>query len=468
MSTAVRATSTKPLLKEFGAAKRDSLIPILQKVQEAQGYLSEEAIAEIGRHLKLPASKVYGVATFYNQFRFTPKGKYHVMVCRGTACHVKGSLKLLEMVTRTLEGRAGPDHPRRAVQPGGRRVHGRLRSGAGDERQRRVLRQGDAEEARQDHRRVPREGAMPMSAPETNGRRPLLGRAGRAERRSCWPSCSRPAAVRQGGRRQQGAHRGAAPREARQAGHLHRHRHLRPRRRRGQDPGRRPRATSPSTKIDAEVVEVGCIGMCSDEPMLDVQLPGQGARQLPQVTAEQGARRCWTRCSAGQVDRQSWLLGPVPRGEGRGAGRRCRTSTSIRSSPRSCAGCSPTPASSIPVNIDEYIARGGYSALRADPAHHDAGGGLRRGHQGRACAAAAAAASPPARSGSSRASATGDQKYLICNADEGDPGRVHGPRRRRERSRTACSRAWSSRPTPSAPARRTSTSAPSTRWRSSG
>jgi NADH:ubiquinone oxidoreductase 24 kD subunit len=107
MTIAVRATSTKPLLEEFGAAKRDSLIPILQKVQEAHGYLSEEAIAEIGRHLKLPASKVYGVATFYNQFRFTPKGKYHVMLCRGTACHVKGSIKLLDAVTRTLKLQPG-------------------------------------------------------------------------------------------------------------------------------------------------------------------------------------------------------------------------------------------------------------------------------------------------------------------------------------------------------------------------
>ena len=107
MTTATRATSTKPLLEEFGAAKRDSLIPILQKAQEAHGYLSEEAIAEIGRHLKLPASKVYGVATFYNQFRFTPKGKYHIMLCRGTACHVKGSIKLLDAVTRTLKLQAG-------------------------------------------------------------------------------------------------------------------------------------------------------------------------------------------------------------------------------------------------------------------------------------------------------------------------------------------------------------------------
>jgi NADH-quinone oxidoreductase subunit E len=107
MTTAARATSTKPLLEAYGSAKRDSLIPILQRAQEVHGYLSEEAIAEIGRHLKLPASKVYGVATFYNQFRFAPKGKYHIMLCRGTACHVKGSLKLLDAVTRTLKLQAG-------------------------------------------------------------------------------------------------------------------------------------------------------------------------------------------------------------------------------------------------------------------------------------------------------------------------------------------------------------------------
>lgn len=82
---------------------RDSLIPILQGIQEEHGYLSREAITAVGRRLKLPASKVYGVATFYNQFRFQPKGKYHVMVCRGTACHVKGSARSLDMVTKTLK-----------------------------------------------------------------------------------------------------------------------------------------------------------------------------------------------------------------------------------------------------------------------------------------------------------------------------------------------------------------------------
>lgn len=84
-------------------AKRDALIPILQEVQEQYGYLSREAVVQIGQRLRLPASKIYGVATFYNQFRFQPQGKYHVQVCRGTACHVKGSAAILEAIKRELK-----------------------------------------------------------------------------------------------------------------------------------------------------------------------------------------------------------------------------------------------------------------------------------------------------------------------------------------------------------------------------
>jgi len=83
-------------------ATRDSLIPILQEVQEKDGYLSRESVLEVGRHLGLPASKIYGVATFYNQFRFTPVGRFHVQVCRGTACHVKGSANILDVLCREL------------------------------------------------------------------------------------------------------------------------------------------------------------------------------------------------------------------------------------------------------------------------------------------------------------------------------------------------------------------------------
>jgi len=97
------ATETTRILERYPTARRQDLIPILQAVQEEQGYLSQEAVAEVGRHLRLPTAKVFGVATFYNQFRFQPRGKYHFTVCRGTACHVKGSAKALEMLTKALK-----------------------------------------------------------------------------------------------------------------------------------------------------------------------------------------------------------------------------------------------------------------------------------------------------------------------------------------------------------------------------
>jgi len=95
------------VLTNYRDAKRDSLIPILQDVQESCGFLSREAVVQIAKHLGLPASKVYGVATFYNQFRFQPQGKYHIQICRGTACHVKGSAAVLDAIKRVLNIEAG-------------------------------------------------------------------------------------------------------------------------------------------------------------------------------------------------------------------------------------------------------------------------------------------------------------------------------------------------------------------------
>jgi NADH-quinone oxidoreductase subunit E len=107
MTTASEVQSVEDVLRRHPQASRDALIPILQEVQEAQGFLSREAVVTIGRHLNLPTSKIYGVATFYNQFRFQPIGRFHVQVCRGTACHVKGSLAVLETVTKELNIRPG-------------------------------------------------------------------------------------------------------------------------------------------------------------------------------------------------------------------------------------------------------------------------------------------------------------------------------------------------------------------------
>ena len=95
--------TVEKVMQRYPKAGRDSLIPILQAVQEEQGFLSEDAVVSIGRHLRIPASKVFGVATFYNQFRFRPKGRYHILVCRGTACHVKGSAKVLDAICKYLK-----------------------------------------------------------------------------------------------------------------------------------------------------------------------------------------------------------------------------------------------------------------------------------------------------------------------------------------------------------------------------
>ena len=77
-------------LKEYRGVE-GSLITILQKAQEIYGYLPREAIERIARALKLKTAEVYGVATFYTQFRFEPIGKYLIMLCNGTACHVNGA-----------------------------------------------------------------------------------------------------------------------------------------------------------------------------------------------------------------------------------------------------------------------------------------------------------------------------------------------------------------------------------------
>jgi NADH-quinone oxidoreductase subunit E len=96
------ADQTEKILGIYPGAGRDKLIPILQAVQEAEGYLSRESVEMIGSHLNLPVSRIFGVATFYNQFRFEPTGKFHIQICRGTACHVKGSAKLLDSLTKAL------------------------------------------------------------------------------------------------------------------------------------------------------------------------------------------------------------------------------------------------------------------------------------------------------------------------------------------------------------------------------
>jgi len=87
--------------------ERGNLIPILQEAQERFGYLPEEIIARIAKFLQLPESNVYGVSTFYAQFKFSPTGKRMVKICRGTACHVRGGARILNEIEKHLGIKAG-------------------------------------------------------------------------------------------------------------------------------------------------------------------------------------------------------------------------------------------------------------------------------------------------------------------------------------------------------------------------
>jgi len=89
------------LLSPYSGKKGD-LIPILQEVQEKFGYLPREVMQKIAKFLSLPESTVYGVSTFYAQFKFVPTGKRIVKVCRGTACHVRGAGRILSEIERQL------------------------------------------------------------------------------------------------------------------------------------------------------------------------------------------------------------------------------------------------------------------------------------------------------------------------------------------------------------------------------
>jgi NADH-quinone oxidoreductase subunit E len=92
---------TKRILNRFGR-KRGNLIPILQQVQGELGYLPREAMLEVAQFLDTPEIDVYGVVTFYNQFRLNPPGKHSIRVCLGTACHMKGGYIALDAWRRRL------------------------------------------------------------------------------------------------------------------------------------------------------------------------------------------------------------------------------------------------------------------------------------------------------------------------------------------------------------------------------
>jgi NADH-quinone oxidoreductase subunit E len=97
-----------PVLDHDSRSDPADLIPALQRIQATDGHLSPDSVRRLSRQLRISENEIYGVATFFAQFRFTPPGRHTIKVCLGTACHVKGGEQILDVLRRRLE-----------VEPGG-------------------------------------------------------------------------------------------------------------------------------------------------------------------------------------------------------------------------------------------------------------------------------------------------------------------------------------------------------------
>ena len=90
------------IVEQMSPVNSGDVIPLLQRLQEAYGYLPKEMVLAVCEETGLPASRVFGVATFYSQFSLVPQGKHLVRCCKGTACHVRGGQRVMDTVERTL------------------------------------------------------------------------------------------------------------------------------------------------------------------------------------------------------------------------------------------------------------------------------------------------------------------------------------------------------------------------------
>ena len=95
------------ILKKYKQGRREDLIPLLQEIQLSEGYLSEEAIVKVGSHIGLSTTKIFGLATFYDQFKFIPAGKIHFKICHGTSCFMNGSQAVVDKFREELKTAPG-------------------------------------------------------------------------------------------------------------------------------------------------------------------------------------------------------------------------------------------------------------------------------------------------------------------------------------------------------------------------
>lgn len=113
LTPAVDLAKCRTILAKHPGATSADLIPILQQMQDAYGYLPQNALEEITASTRIPLSKIYGVITFYSQFSLEPRGKHTIKVCVGTACHIKGAPDIKKKITEALhihEGETTKDY----------------------------------------------------------------------------------------------------------------------------------------------------------------------------------------------------------------------------------------------------------------------------------------------------------------------------------------------------------------------
>jgi NADH:ubiquinone oxidoreductase subunit E len=101
------STDLDIILKKYKQGKREDLIPLLQEIQDVEGYLSEEAIVKTGSFLGMSTTKIYGLATFYDRFRFIPTGKIRISICNGTSCFLNGSQAIISKIKEETGVNAG-------------------------------------------------------------------------------------------------------------------------------------------------------------------------------------------------------------------------------------------------------------------------------------------------------------------------------------------------------------------------
>ncbi len=94
---------------EFYRGKKGILIPLMQKVQALEGYLSRDTMQYLADQMSIPAAEIYGVATFYSMFKLVPQGKHIIRICKGTACHVSGANAIATALREALQLESGED-----------------------------------------------------------------------------------------------------------------------------------------------------------------------------------------------------------------------------------------------------------------------------------------------------------------------------------------------------------------------